>query len=371
MNYIQDIQKKQEIKKFWTSIIESWNKYQNKFAYRKVQTNNWLKWVNQNKNLLPQKWIPLSEWKLLKWIYQCCNYKIDWIAPYEKPWKDNFWVNVRFVSWISCKRYKLCANCARLKANKNKAKFLEFLNKNPELEKKNWYYLVLTIRHKKDDDLVELFRRLTGGIQKIRQSIKDSKRWRNNSIFQYIEGSLLSIEVTYWNNWWHPHCNFLFCSDHHFPLTKKWTTLINKEITEAWKTITLDSDITSIQKVEVKEKVYEVLKYITKFSELPHDKRLELHFRTKGFKFLRSWGSLSKSNVSEEWNFDAEKRAQYEILVPTSWDRNKEKYKINPEYFEEFNTQNWLQIDPDFQELTKAVINILKPRENKKGASPL
>lgn len=57
--------------------------------------------------------------------------------------------------------------------------------------------MVLTIRHQKQDDLVESFSRLTGGIQKIRQMIKDSKRGKNNTIFQYMEGAILAIEVTY------------------------------------------------------------------------------------------------------------------------------------------------------------------------------
>lgn len=359
MNYLVDIQNKNNIKTIWKKLTDSFQKHQNKFAYRKVQTNKWIKRANQNKDKFPNWIFTHQDMKLLSSVYSCCLYKTDWLRPVEVNWKLLF--STRFVSWKTCKRYKLCANCARLKANKNKANFLSFLNKNPELENKNRYYMVLTIRHKKDDDLVELFRKLTGGIDKIRQKIKDSKRDKSDTIFKYIEGAILSIEVTYGNNGRHPHCNFLFCSDHHFPLTNKWKTQINIDIQTAWKKITLDSDITSLNKVNAREQVYEVLKYITKFSELPDDKRLELHFLTKSFRFLRSWGLLANKNINESPNLWAEKIQEYEILFPTYWDKYNEKYVIDEEHFEEFNRSQNIQ-NPEMASFSSLVLNSLNKK---------
>lgn len=359
MNYLEDIQNKNNIKTIWKNLSDNRQKYQNKFAFRKVQTNNWLKWANQNKDKFPNQQFTLSDWKLLKWLYECCNFKVDGVRPLEIDKKIIF--ATRFVSWKTCKRYKLCANCARLKANKNKANFIEFLNKNPSLEQKNWYYMVLTIRHKKDDDLVELFRKLTGGIDKIRQKIKDSKRDKSDTIFKYIEWAILSIEVTYWKNGRHPHCNFLFCSDHNFPLTNKWKTQINEDIQKARKKITLDSDITSLNKVNAREQVYEVLKYITKFSELPDEKRLDLHFLTKNFRFLRSWGLLANKNINENPSLWVEKLKEYEILFPTLWDKYEQKYVIAPEHFEEFNRSQNIQ-NPEMADFSNQMLNILNKK---------
>lgn len=358
MWYIEDIQSKGKIKKFYKNMFEEWNKYQNKFAYRKVQTNDWLKRANKNKDKLPWNGEPLAVWKLLKWLWECCTYKIDWLQTVQ-VWNE-LKANVRFVSWKTCQRYKLCANCARLKANKNKARFIDYINKNPLLLKKNWYYLVLTIRHQKQDDLVESFSRLTGGIQKIRQMIKDSKRGKNNTIFQYMEGAILAIEVTYWINGRHPHCNFLFCSDHNFSLTTKWQTQINKDITNARKKITMDSHITSIKKVEVKEHVYEVLKYITKFSELPHEKRLELHFRTKSFRFLRKWGLLNNAPVTDDSvvDFAPEKRREYEMLLATKWNRNYNRYDIDIDATQSFNSSDKF-VEPEMAILATNAIKLL------------
>jgi hypothetical protein len=68
--------------------------------------------------------------------------------------------------------------------------------------------------------------------------------------------------------------------------------MFNQEISDARLQKTGDSYIVSIQKVDVKEKIYEVLKYITKFSTLPDDKRLELFLKTPRYRFMRKRGIL-------------------------------------------------------------------------------
>jgi len=132
----------------------------------------------------------------------------------------------------------------------------------------------------------------------------------------------------------------------------------------AWKKITIDSNITSIQKVDVKEKVYEVLKYITKFSELPDDKRLELHIRTKNFRFLRKWWVLNGVPVTDDSvvDFQPEKVKEYEVLIPTKRDRNKEKYIIDSEAVLNYNT-SWWYINEEMESYASNVVNLLKSLE--------
>lgn len=37
---------------------------------------------------------------------------------------------------------------------------MEFLNKKPELLKKNWYYIVLTVKHTREDSLSDVWDKL-------------------------------------------------------------------------------------------------------------------------------------------------------------------------------------------------------------------
>lgn len=68
-----------EIKNKQKAFLEPRNAYQNKFAFRKKQTNTRLVRVNQNKDLLPiNNEIQSLAWgRLLKGIYECCSYKED------------------------------------------------------------------------------------------------------------------------------------------------------------------------------------------------------------------------------------------------------------------------------------------------------
>lgn len=86
--------------------------------------------------------------------------------------------------------------------------------------------------------------------------------------------------------------NFLFCTDYIYDLSQKGQTMFNQEISNSRLQKTGDSYVVSIRKVEVKETIHEVLKYITKFSTLPDDKRLELFLKTPRYRFMRKRGIL-------------------------------------------------------------------------------
>lgn len=267
----------------------------------------------------------------------------------------SFGGNTRIYRAITCQIPKLCPNCARFKANKNIFKFKEYLSKHPDLLQKKRYYMVLTIKHDNNDKLVDLLDHLTSSVDKIRQSIKDFKRWKNNStIFRHIQGALLAFEATHWENWWHPHVNFLFCSDSVISCSKKQQTFWNEELSKAWQKKTWDSYILSIQSVDPLNHIHEIVKYVTKFSTLDHIFRDELYDTTYRFRFLRKWDLLLKCPISEESSDIEEKPTVFELLHCVFWDYNTHSYKLSissfkrPDILEHnFNVmlnvlQNWI-----------------------------
>lgn len=282
---------------------------------------------------------------------------------YKWPPKDNnFTATVRFIRWNTCRRFKVCATCAKLKANQNRAKFIKFLDQNPPLINKNRYYLVLPIKHTSTDKLEDLFKKLDTSVEKIRQSIKDAKRWKNqSSIFRFIEWAVLSIEFTYNNNGWNPHLNLLFCTDHTYDLSKKWQTMFNQEISDARLQKTGDSYIVSIQKVDVKEKIYEVLKYITKFSTLPDDKRLELFLKTPRYRFMRKRGILYWAPIDEKTLAD-EERKKLEIIFPMVWNTSTQRYDLDRDNLYRLNKT--ASEEDGTSERLEIIANSFKNKEN-------
>ena len=74
-----------------------------------------------------------------------------------------------------CKYDKVCIACATKRAMRMIKRFSEHI-KDPQFENKKWYYVVLTIRHNKDDKLEDLMDRLTLYKSRMARAYRNSKR---------------------------------------------------------------------------------------------------------------------------------------------------------------------------------------------------
>lgn len=80
------------------------------------------------------------------------------------------------------------------------------------LYKKNWYYIVLTIKHSKDNTLEELLDKLTKAKDKLARNYRNSKRktQKKRSFVSIFDGFAISIEVSHkGSNGRHPHINII------------------------------------------------------------------------------------------------------------------------------------------------------------------
>lgn len=209
-----------------------------------------------------------------------------------------------------CKYDKFCLACSTRRAIKMIQRFESFI-KEKELTTKNWYYIVLTIRHSYNDKLPDLLSKLTTAKDKLARNYRNGKRktHKTKSFFTQFDGMVSSIEVTKNKNGWHPHLNLLVCTDNEIqinhnryssPSGKGSNT--NEQIIKEWKKITGDSFIHNIRKIDVSQNHFnlngigEVFKYAVKFSSLAVDQLaeiVELQQRKK-LRFYDTYGMFRK-----------------------------------------------------------------------------
>lgn len=186
--------------------------------------------------------------------------------------------------------------------------------KEKELTTKNWYYIVLTIRHSYNDKLPDLLSKLTTAKDKLARNYRNGKRktHKTKSFFTQFDGMVSSIEVTKNKNGWHPHLNLLVCTDNEIqidhnryssPSGKGSNT--NEQIRSEWKKLTGDSFIHNIRKIDVSQNHFnlngigEVFKYAVKFSSLAVDQLaeiVELQQRKK-LRFYDTYGMFRKMGI--------------------------------------------------------------------------
>ena len=82
---------------------------------------------------------------------------------------------------------------------------MEFLEKRTDLVKKNWYYIVLTVKHNKDDSLSDVWEKLQRSKKTLSNiSRKDKLRIKENkeikSFLGSFDGVYWTIETTKTNN---------------------------------------------------------------------------------------------------------------------------------------------------------------------------
>lgn len=212
-----------------------------------------------------------------------------------------------------CKKDKLCPACAMRRASKQVKKTFDFINKNEDLKKKYWYYIVLPVKHDITEDFETVFNRARDGLQSLRFAINNNKRGKGRkSFFSQFDGLMYSFEVTKTKNGWNNHINLLCCADKEIKgIRKKGKTFIHNDIMRDWAKYTdNESYVHSINKIDVSSEetliknLMEIFKYSLKFQDLKNEDLLEVFNKTYKKRLLGAFGSLYGIKMEVDMNKD-------------------------------------------------------------------
>ena len=152
--------------------------------------NNMLKNKNRTKNILNQLIKCKVKTSVIQDYMQCCDYV------------SLYYHNKTLFSSTSffCKNWKLCPRCSLNRAYKFKKKILNIIEKN-EWQNKNYYYIVLTIKHTENDSMIDIYNKIKKSMLKIRKYYNHQKEELNRaSDLSLFEGFMYSYELTYTAN---------------------------------------------------------------------------------------------------------------------------------------------------------------------------
>lgn len=268
-----------------------------------------------------------------KKIKECCNVLrfVDYWA-----WRKKLY------TWNFCKYDKLCLACATRRAIRKIQHFEKWIVQY-WLDKKHWYHITLTIRHKKSDSIEHLMDRMINLRKRLSQSIRNSKRpqQKKQSFFSQFEWMVASVEVTYWKNWRHPHLHVLVCSSNEIPTeySSFLNTQSNRELQKERHSLTWDSYSVAMRKIEVdkhhfdRQGIAEVFKYAVKFTTLEVPQLVELIGiqKKKQYRFYATYWSFRWWNVdikeTKKWLIRDELRVLWEVkFLDVSYNHETNKY---------------------------------------------
>lgn len=198
---------------------------------------------------------------------------------------------------------KLCPFCASRRAYKQQTKIEQYLDTNKDLLSRNWFYIVLPVKHEIDETLETVFNRLRTGLKKIRFAINNNKSSKGKtSFFSQFDGLFYSIETTYSQNGWNVHVNILACSSVPFDydLVQKIDkngkkSLHSLELSLEWEKYT-GSYIHNISRLDfqtpedIRKNLLEIFKYSVKFSELKSEYLYDFYSFTQSKRLLGAMG---------------------------------------------------------------------------------
>ena len=219
-----------------------------------------------------------------------------------------------------CKRDKLCPACAVRRAYKQQNKFMQIIEEAPELLDRNWYYIVIPVKHTASDRFEDVHGLIEQIKKKISMQMRNGRRGKSTGFFSQFSGGMYSTETTYSKNGWNVHLNLLVNAPSfstarpHFEdgrsgelgglvehtqiyNGKKKTTLSSPELSE-WLKQFNGSYVNSItplnfsNKHEIRGALVEILKYALKFSDLTDQKLIEVFIKTKNKRLFGTFGNL-------------------------------------------------------------------------------
>lgn len=231
-----------------------------------------------------QSLMDCGSWLVFNYYYRKKDIKLD---------KANF-----------CKKDKLCVGCAVRRAYKQQNKFIEALNIKKELMKNDWYYIVIPVKHTRQETLQDVYKKIMKVRRAITKAIRDKKNGRKSGIWGTFEGGLGSIETTKTLNGWNVHLNLLVNARNGSNLqlkevrNKKGQVSFQNEQIRQFLLNQVESQMHNINKIdfsnenEIRKNLLEVLKYSLKFSSLDLQDLLEVAIEFYKKRLFFTFGNI-------------------------------------------------------------------------------
>ena len=201
-----------------------------------------------------------------------------------------------------CKRDKLCVACAVRRAYKQQIKFMSIIETNKDLLKQDWYYIVLPIKHTKNDYYDDVMERVISMRKKITQSMRNSRKGKSNNFWSSFDGGMYSQEVTHNDNGWNVHLNLIVNAPKgtKIPLksinNRRGQVSYQNEDLRLFMMKNYDSQMHNISKIEdntkLRDEIVEVLKYSLKFSSLTQQQLFYVFVKSVGVRLFGTFGNL-------------------------------------------------------------------------------
>ena len=222
-----------------------------------------------------------------------------------------------------CKRDKLCPACAVRRAYKQQLKFMQILEVDPHLKNKDWYYIVIPIKHDISQNFETVFKRLNDIRKKIVDSLNGGRKGKTHNIWSSFAGGMYSIETTRSKNGWNVHLNLMINASKGTKIPLKsirnrrgQLSSQNDEI-RAFLMKYADSQMHNVKKIEdnskIRDDLVEVLKYSLKFSDLTNQELLEVFIKTRKKRLFGSFGNMYGKNI-ENVELDGDEIIDEEFL---------------------------------------------------------
>ena len=210
-----------------------------------------------------------------------------------------------------CKRDRLCPACAVRRAYKQQRKFLSILANETSLTNQDWYYIVIPIKHSKEEPFEVVFGRIRSLLKRISMAMRNGKKGRTTNIFSRFAGAMYSIETTYTRNGWNVHLNLLINANNGVPFPLNEVKNRRGQISYQNEDLRLfllkhyDSQMHNVSRLsftssdEIRSHLVEVLKYSLKFSSLRPNHLIEFFVKTKGKRLFGTLGNLYGKGIED------------------------------------------------------------------------
>jgi hypothetical protein len=214
---------------------------------------------------------------------------------------------IKLVGANFCKRDKLCMACAVGRAYNQQKKFIQALEVFPyeygeDLLSKYWYYIVTPVRHSKEESLDVVYDKVDRLRKSALMQIRNSKRRSTGGFWSQFKGGMGSIEVTYTDNGWNVHINWLVYSDDKVQYKEvvddKGKKRCHNDELECFLRRFDDSYIHFIGELDfssreaIRKNLLEVLKYSLKFSSLNPARLIEVYYKFYRKRLFFTFGTL-------------------------------------------------------------------------------
>ena len=201
-----------------------------------------------------------------------------------------------------CKRDKLCLACAVRRAYKQQLKFMSIIEENKELLDKDWYYIVIPIKHTKRESYETVMGRVVELRKKITQAMRNSRKGKSNNFWSNFDGGMYSQEVTKNDNGWNVHLNVIVNAPKGTKINlksiknRRGQISYQNESLRSFMMKNYDSQMHNITKIKdnskLRDEIVEVLKYSLKFSSLTQQELFYVFVKSVGVRLFGTFGNL-------------------------------------------------------------------------------